>query len=292
LNKDFKVVHSPNPIAFKNLHMKNILRRDFLKGLVTLPFLGYFTFAFKGNILKEQSKNKSNYLKELGIERIEALGLKIPASGARDSKAIRIGLVGHGWRGPDLLRAIGYAHPEWINKNTNNGKYNEEIISFLNQEDLNIEFAGICDTFSPRAQKGIVTSTNEIWKNKLNLSIPLSVRAYLIVSLQRKITRQIKKMRSLKNEMQGLPTEFVHSKEDQLIDEQFTLDQKYMINRAVNSLTKRQKEIIQLRFYSNLSYEEIAQTMKISTDSIYNLVSKAIDNMQEEITKQAEPKLY
>jgi len=132
----------------------------------------------------------------------------------------------------------------------------------------------------------------ELWKNKIQLVTPLSVKAYLIVSIRRKIIRQLKKLRSQKTEMDRLPLECVNSKEDQLISEQLTQDKTSMVIRALNSLTKRQREAIQLKFYANLSYEEIAEMMKISTDSIYNLVSKAIDNMQEGLTREADLKLY
>jgi RNA polymerase sigma factor (sigma-70 family) len=132
----------------------------------------------------------------------------------------------------------------------------------------------------------------EIWVNKLNLAAPLSVKAYLIVSIQRKIMRKLKKLRSKQTEMDRLPVEFVISKEDQIISEQLMHDQQCMVNKAINSLTKRQKEAIQLKFYANMSYEEIAGMMKISTDSIYNLVSKAIINLQKELTKEAEPSYH
>jgi RNA polymerase sigma factor (sigma-70 family) len=131
----------------------------------------------------------------------------------------------------------------------------------------------------------------EIWKNKLNLTTPICVKAYLIASIQRKIIRQLKMLRSRKTEMDRLPVEYIHSKEDQLISDQITQDLHFMINRAVNSLTKRQKEAIQLKFYANLSYAEIAGMMKISTDSLYNLVSKAIDNLQQDLIGEAEPRL-
>ena len=35
----------------------------------------------------------------------------------------------------------------------------------------------------------------ELWKNKLNLGIPRSVKAYLYISIQRKIIRQVKRTR-------------------------------------------------------------------------------------------------
>jgi RNA polymerase sigma factor (sigma-70 family) len=134
----------------------------------------------------------------------------------------------------------------------------------------------------------------EIWKNKMNLATPVSVRAYLIASIQRKIFRQLKKYRSLKTEIQKFPMELVHSQEDQLISEQLMQDKKFLVNRAVDSLTKRQKEAIRLKFYANLSYDEIATMMKISTDSIYNLISKAINTLQHGLYKKTEPirKIY
>jgi RNA polymerase sigma factor (sigma-70 family) len=131
----------------------------------------------------------------------------------------------------------------------------------------------------------------EIWENKANLATPESVKAYLIVSLQRKILRQLRKFRSQKAEHNRLPTEVVASKEDQIISEQHIYDTQCVVTRAVNSLTKRQKEAIQLKFYTDLSYDEIADMMKISTDSIYNLISKAISNLQQEFSKEAEPSL-
>ncbi len=108
--------------------------------------------------------------------------------------------------------------------------------------------------FSVLLQKGLQISTNrelvkdcihdlfvEIWKNKMNLSTPVSVRAYLIASIQRKIIRQIKKSRSQKTEMKSIPTEIVFSKEDQLISEQIIQDQNYRVNRAVDTLTRTTK---------------------------------------------------
>jgi RNA polymerase sigma factor (sigma-70 family) len=131
----------------------------------------------------------------------------------------------------------------------------------------------------------------EIWTNKLQLATPDSVKAYLISSIRRKIIRQLKMIRSRQIDLYNTPIGIVQSKEDQMISEQVKQEQLCYFNRAINSLTKRQKEAIQLKFYSNLSYEEIAQKMEISTDSIYNLVSKAIDNLQQELSRKPEPKL-
>jgi RNA polymerase sigma factor (sigma-70 family) len=128
----------------------------------------------------------------------------------------------------------------------------------------------------------------EIWETRMNLAIPLSVKAYLLASLLRKIVRKLRKIRSQQAEMDKLSVVFVSSKEDQIITEQQMIEQQYKVCRAIDLLTRRQKEVIQLKFYSNLSYEEIAGRMNISTDSIYNLVSKAICNLHKDLTKETQ----
>jgi RNA polymerase sigma factor (sigma-70 family) len=70
-----------------------------------------------------------------------------------------------------------------------------------------------------------------------------------------------------------------------MIEDQIQLEQNYIVGKALHVLTKRQQEAIYLKFYCNLSYKEVATTMSISADSIYNLISKAIDDLQLELNK-------
>jgi len=128
----------------------------------------------------------------------------------------------------------------------------------------------------------------EIWKNRGGLGLPLSVKAYLIRSLQRKLLRQLKKRRSgfCQYQVDAVPdTETVPSIEKKIISEQFRKEQKLDVQKAITVLTRRQQEAVYLRFYANLSYAEIAGKMAISTDSIYNLISKAMGNMQQELER-------
>lgn len=126
----------------------------------------------------------------------------------------------------------------------------------------------------------------EIWNNKLNLSVPRSVKAYLLICLQRKLIRYINRKRAAQVEVNKLPDrQQVESREDQLISDQDSLDQQNALKLAISNLTRRQQEAIYLKFYANLSYEEIVRVMNISVDSIYNLISKAIDVLQKEAHK-------
>jgi RNA polymerase sigma factor (sigma-70 family) len=123
----------------------------------------------------------------------------------------------------------------------------------------------------------------EMWNNKMNLAVPQSVRAYLLSSIQRKVVRSLKRCEKVAQAAHVmLEEEFVDSKEAELITDQIDKEKQNSIARAMNSLTKRQQEAIYLKFYTDLTYSEISCVMKISADSIYNLVSKAIDVLQED----------
>ena len=49
----------------------------------------------------------------------------------------------------------------------------------------------------------------------------------------------------------------------------------------VKALPARQQEIIYLRFYEGLGYDEIADIMEINISSAYKLIYKAFDNLQD-----------
>lgn len=137
-------------------------RRDFLTGLAAVPFLGYFALNFRKNIAKELSGSDKDYLKILKISRLEAPDKKLIPPTGNDSNRIRFGLIGNGWRGEQLLYSLGYVHPEFVKENMLNGKYNERLQAFLNQEDLYLDFAGVCDTFQVHAQRGVEISLNPV----------------------------------------------------------------------------------------------------------------------------------
>lgn len=138
----------------------SIFRRDFLKGLVAIPFLGYFALRFKKSIEWEAEARRTDYVSLLGIDSLEAPKQKLPVY--NNQKRIRIGLIGHGWRGEQLLQSFGFIHPDMVKENTVNGKYTDWLKSFLSQGDLFVDFAGVCDTFEVHAQRGYETSTNDI----------------------------------------------------------------------------------------------------------------------------------
>ncbi len=70
--------------------------------------------------------------------------------------------------------------------------------------------------------------------------------------------------------------------EESLIVEQSNEEQRKKLRVAMSTLTKRQREVIVLKFYNELSYPEVASVMDISVESAHNLLSKAIHILRDQ----------
>jgi RNA polymerase sigma factor (sigma-70 family) len=112
-----------------------------------------------------------------------------------------------------------------------------------------------------------------------------SHKAYLFTCLRRKIYREVvqEKKHQLTPIEPGLVLEIPY--EHSLIDAQQRDEQQRKLLRAFDHLTARQKEAIYLKFYEELSYEEVAQTMQLEdVKSARNLIYKAIKTLKGELS--------
>jgi RNA polymerase sigma factor (sigma-70 family) len=119
----------------------------------------------------------------------------------------------------------------------------------------------------------------ELWNYREKLSKISSIKFYLYRCLRNKILSSLKKNKkwALSCEVtDDYDFEIVFSAEHSLIMEQGLAEQKERIEKGLRLLTKRQKEIIYLKFYSRLSYEEIAAVMDLNVESAYKLLSNTL----------------
>jgi RNA polymerase sigma factor (sigma-70 family) len=124
-----------------------------------------------------------------------------------------------------------------------------------------------------------------LWKSRENLSIPDSVRNYLYKSLRFSIFKRLKVQEDTSLD-DILPDEYHYEttapQETFLISEIDELEKKAKIEKALLVLSKRQREAIFLKFYNELSYQEIGELMQISVQAVYNLISKSLLQLQKE----------
>lgn len=123
----------------------------------------------------------------------------------------------------------------------------------------------------------------EIWlkKDKINSEVE-NIRSYLFTWLRRKIFKELGHLegeKSINERTQNLD-ENILPYEDLLIAFQYSEEKKEKLRSALSKLTKKQLEIIRLKFFENLSYAEIATKTSLKQRTVYNLIYEAIQNLR------------
>lgn len=123
----------------------------------------------------------------------------------------------------------------------------------------------------------------ELWRTRQQLGLTQSIRPYLFTCLRRRLIEALNGPNGKMVAYDGqdhAAFECQASHEAHLILDQISADQKERLAAAINGLTKRQREIIFLRYYENLSFPEIAAIMGLRIDSAYVLLSQAIHELK------------
>lgn len=124
-----------------------------------------------------------------------------------------------------------------------------------------------------------------IWTRREFMADVSKVQYYVFKSFRNLYFQRINKENKLVHQVNFLEySDFkVDSFEQELITIQGNDQRIKSVQNAVNELTKRQKEAVILRFYNELSFQEVGSLMGISVDSVHNLLSKAITVLRKNI---------
>nr|WP_157634967.1 sigma-70 family RNA polymerase sigma factor [Spirosoma panaciterrae] len=109
-----------------------------------------------------------------------------------------------------------------------------------------------------------------------------SIKFYLMRSLRRDLVRKLNERHRFQSGHEDeidFKVEFHY--EPTWLDSQISREQSEAVLRELNHLPARQKEALFLKFFDNLSYEEIAGIMGIETTSAYKVIYKAIASLQK-----------
>jgi len=120
-----------------------------------------------------------------------------------------------------------------------------------------------------------------LWTSRDRLSNPASVKNYLFKSMRNILLRKMKREEKFTDiDGREYPLSFSISYGNETIKRVEDRELQTRIRAFIDTLPPRQQEIIFLRFYEGLSYEEIADIMSISVNSAYKLLYKALNNLQ------------
>lgn len=127
------------------------------------------------------------------------------------------------------------------------------------------------------------------WDKKENLSEDVNPRAYLTASLRRALHRKIQSHSRFQSftdfENTNTAFELEISIEEKLIEMEYGKNVAHKIAQTLEGLPNRQKEVIYLKFFQELSRDEIAEIMGINLQTVSNLLQMALKNLRAKLNK-------
>ena len=119
-----------------------------------------------------------------------------------------------------------------------------------------------------------------IWHNRSTLSGIKYPAAYFYTSFRNLLINKLKTQGEIVSDM-FVREEAIDSAEDLIITKEEGLELKSKLKKATGFLTARQSEAIFLRFYEELSYEEVAEVLGITIKATYKIMARALSELRE-----------
>lgn len=118
----------------------------------------------------------------------------------------------------------------------------------------------------------------EIWKSRTRLPEVSHIGYYLRTILRRKIIKGVpqQQWRSLEELPSGHDEAAEFSYEEQLVRLQTDEEMKQKVRNAIHSLSRKQLEVIRMKFFDEKSYAEIADLTATTPRTVYNQVYEAL----------------
>ncbi|MFC5410490.1 RNA polymerase sigma factor [Larkinella bovis] len=123
----------------------------------------------------------------------------------------------------------------------------------------------------------------KLWDKRENISKTVSVRAYLFKAIRNTILDEVARLQRFQQAIEpsfdtnpmepGIDEVWI---ENEMADYRITL-----LTEVIAQLSKRQQEIIYLRFYEGLTTQETAEIMGLGYQSVSNLLYRTLKELKE-----------
>jgi RNA polymerase sigma factor (sigma-70 family) len=131
----------------------------------------------------------------------------------------------------------------------------------------------------------------DVWQYRQTLGEIISFEAYLKGALRKRMTKVA--LKSDKNPQNPQNTEGVENDillsveayENVLILQETNDQKRTELKSALEQLTPRQKELIVMRYFEEMSYADITEKTQLQTDSIYKTIHEALKRLRSILGK-------
>lgn len=177
---------------------------------------------------------------------------------------------------------------QWIDEHTWNEfkQGNEEAFKVIYTKHYTVLFNyGLKLVQEPdRSEDAVQELFLRLWKNRAHLGGIKSPKAYLFKSLRGILIDYNRKDQSKKRLADHTHFEDINlSVEDIVINDEISHERKTRLQQCLDQLSNRQKEVIYLKFYDGLSYNEISEILEINNQSVRNNVYEAIKALKKHL---------
>ncbi|MEQ8553118.1 MAG: sigma-70 family RNA polymerase sigma factor [Cyclobacteriaceae bacterium] len=122
-----------------------------------------------------------------------------------------------------------------------------------------------------------------LWERRAFIGPTVSVKNYLLKSLRTSLYKTSQQANKLNLEflLYDHEEDFFGSRESEIIEVESNQTRKKLIKRAIVELSKREQEVLHLKFFENRTTSEIAEILEINYQSVKNTSSVAISKLRD-----------
>ncbi|WP_316799780.1 RNA polymerase sigma factor [Pedobacter frigidisoli] len=122
----------------------------------------------------------------------------------------------------------------------------------------------------------------KFWQNRAKMDHIYNIKAYFYKSIRCMTLNYIRNSQLKESKLKLMPEpELIFSKEDLIMKDEFDVRLKHEMHQALNNLPGKQREVLYMRFYENLEYDQIADIIGIKYQSVINHVYRGIQILRE-----------
>ncbi|GAB2515232.1 RNA polymerase sigma factor [Spirosoma aerophilum] len=124
-----------------------------------------------------------------------------------------------------------------------------------------------------------------IWEKRTTTTIQY-VSIYLFKSLRNQLLQEFRRSKPERSSLNSLEVSDLsdwQTIETEIEQSEADSESQYKVRQAINTLPKRQQEVVFLKFYNGLENDQIAALMDINRQSVANLLYKALGTLKSQM---------
>ena len=134
---------------------------------------------------------------------------------------------------------------------------------------------------------------HKIWRHRNNLSEEVKgVKTYLWTALRRRLVTKLKNNRRYRKRVDNGRSKIYPamklSPEELIVKNEMAISKSKKLTHALDQLSPRQHEVLYLKFYEGMSYDEIEQIISISYQTARNHICEALKVLRVFMTESSQ----